>query len=112
MIYAELSFSYHLGEYTKGWKVRTILDELEECNLVFQGVEFKPGKMIVQVMLAVDSLDAPRHEGEGEELVEREVEKTGWDCSIRVCHGTEYVDEQKPYRPQMTIGIQLRAGEA
>lgn len=98
----------HLG---RGFATISVIESLENSDLSFQGVSFKPGKMLVEVLLDTDQLNAPRHEGEAEEEIRKECDKANLDCSILIIHGTQYVDESKGYEPQMTPETQLRHGE-
>lgn len=102
-VFAELKIDYSGGRYGKGETVSDFLEAFHKCRLSFQGVEFKDAtlnrlpKMIVQVALFnVDNVDAPRHEGEAEELVQRELDKAGLSASVLIVHGTQYIDETLP----------------
>lgn len=93
MINAELKLDWGSVSYTKSLAVKSVLDSLDGCGLWFNGVEFKGRHMIVQVSYQESKLDAPRHEGEAEELVQRELDKAGLSAGILIVSGTEYVDE-------------------
>jgi len=128
-IFAMLTFDYTGGPYGKGEAISKVINEFERvinCGLSFQGVHFKesvwataltgrcmPPKMLVEVALFnIDPLDGPRHEGEAEDLIQRELDKCeDMDCSIVITHGTDYVDEEAAYKPAMTKESQLRTGE-
>lgn len=128
-IFATLTFDYDGGQFGRGEAVSKVINEIEnvtKCDLSFQGVHFReskwsaaltgnhmPPKMLVEVaMFDIDILNGPRHEGEAEELVQRELDKCkDMDCSILITHGTDYVDEEKLYREKMTRVSQLRRGE-
>lgn len=114
MIYSELTFDYAGSPSDKGQATINLILQLDKCRLKFQGVEFwerKPPsyqRMKVTVALFnIDPLDQPRHEGEAEELIERELDKVGLDCSVLIVRGTEYLDEQARYEPPMTKAEQL-----
>lgn len=110
-VFAELEFDYSASLTSMGAETIEAINRLDKCKLHFQGVSFKQDKMLVEVYLMnIDPLDGPRHEGEALELIERELDKAGLDCSVRILDGTDYVDEQEMYRPEITKASQLRTG--
>lgn len=108
-IFAVLTFEYHGTTNERGNATIYTITALENSDLSFQGVSFKPFKMLIEVLLEVEH--GPRHEGEAEDDIRIELDKAGLDASILVIHGTEYASEEPPYRPQMTLESQLRHGE-
>lgn len=108
-IFAQLSFDYIGNLFDREQAAITVIHDLCGCQLCLQSLSFKPGKMLIEVLLEVEH--GPRHEGEAEADIRIELEKANLDASILIVHGTEYVSEEPPYRPQMTLQSQLRHGE-
>lgn len=95
----------------RGCATINVIEALEQCDLFFRGVSFKPGKMLVEVLLEVDAAHGPRNETEASDDVRIELDKAGLDASILIVHGTEYASEEPPESPPMTLQSQLRHGE-
>lgn len=70
-----------------------VLNQFKNCALWFQCVNFRAGKMLVEVFMDTDSLNAPRNEIEAESEIQKELDKAGLSAGILIVSGTEYVDE-------------------
>lgn len=111
MIFSQLSFDYAGTLAQRGYTILYTINALEKCRLSFQCVNFRDGKMLVEVLLDTDEVNAPRNEMEAEEEILKEVQKAEMDCTILIISGTEYVNESERYEPKMTLATQLRTGE-
>lgn len=110
-IFAQLSFDYKGTLTQRGYTTIYTINALEKCELQFQCVNFRDGKMLVEVLLDTDEVNAPRNEMEAEEEILKEVQKVEMDCTILIMSGTEYLDESERYEPKMTVETQLRRNE-
>lgn len=111
-IFAQLAFDYKGTLTQRGYTTLYTINALERCDLSFQCVNFRDGKMLVEVLLDTDEVNSPRNEMEAEEEILKELQKVEMDCTILIIRGTEYVNEEPRYEPQMTLETQLRRNEA
>lgn len=94
-IFAQLSF-HHDVHLQRELATMNTIEALRKSRLSFQCANFRGGKMLVEVLLDTAPLDAPRHEIEAEELIQRELDKAGLSASVLIVHGTQYIDETLP----------------